>query len=84
MQTVSEPNRYVGKFVDVFGDLTDLNYYNACTQEFIRDVCFYWMDEFKSVFRLLGWVGLVGSAAVLARFSPEVLTSLSKSFTLIS
>jgi 1,4-alpha-glucan branching enzyme len=25
----------------------DLDYHNGCTQEFIRDVCFYWMDEFQ-------------------------------------
>ncbi|HYX53934.1 MAG TPA: alpha-amylase family glycosyl hydrolase, partial [Candidatus Limnocylindrales bacterium] len=37
---------YVGQFGGVFGNLKDLDYHNGCTQEFIRDVCFYWMDEF--------------------------------------
>src|SRR5262249_50626062 len=23
------------------------DYHNGCTQEFIRDVCYYWMDEFQ-------------------------------------
>ncbi len=38
---------YVGTFGGTFPGLKDLDYYNGCTQEFIRDVCFYWMDEFK-------------------------------------
>ncbi|MBF0554141.1 MAG: alpha amylase C-terminal domain-containing protein [Nitrospirae bacterium] len=38
---------YVGQFGGAFGGLTDLDYHNDCTQEFIRDVCCYWMDEFK-------------------------------------
>ncbi|KWT92781.1 alpha-amylase family glycosyl hydrolase [Candidatus Magnetominusculus xianensis] len=38
---------YVGQYGGSFPGLTDLNYNNDCTQEFIRDVCFYWMDEFK-------------------------------------
>lgn len=38
---------YCGTFGGTFPGLKDLNYYNACTQEFIRDVCFYWMDEFQ-------------------------------------
>ncbi len=37
---------YVGTFGGTFPGLKDLDYYNTCTQEFIRDVCFYWMDEF--------------------------------------
>lgn len=38
---------YVGTFGGTFGNLRDLDYHNGCTQEFIADVCFYWMDEFK-------------------------------------
>lgn len=38
---------YVGTFGGTFSNLKDLDYFNGCTQEFIRDVCFYWMDEFK-------------------------------------
>jgi 1,4-alpha-glucan branching enzyme len=37
---------YIGQFGGQFVGLLDLNYYNFCTQEFIQDVCFYWMDEF--------------------------------------
>lgn len=38
---------YVGKFGGTFPGLEDLDYHNGCTQQFIRDVCFYWMDEFR-------------------------------------
>ncbi|HMA35715.1 MAG TPA: alpha-amylase family glycosyl hydrolase [Chloroflexia bacterium] len=38
---------YVGTFGGVFAGLTDLDYYTGCTQELIRDVCFYWIDEFQ-------------------------------------
>lgn len=38
---------YVGTFGGTFPGLKDLDYHNGCTQEFIRDVCFYWMDEFQ-------------------------------------
>jgi glycosidase len=38
---------YVGTFGGEFVGLKDLDFNNGCTQEFIRDVCFYWMDEFK-------------------------------------
>lgn len=38
---------YVGNFGGTFGGLIDLDYNNGCTQEFIRDVCYYWIDEFK-------------------------------------
>lgn len=37
---------YIGTFGGRFPGLLDLDYHNACTQEFIQDVCFYWMDEF--------------------------------------
>ena len=37
---------YAGKFGNEFSGLQDLDYHNPCTQEFIRDVCFYWMDSF--------------------------------------
>ena len=38
---------YVGTFGGTFAGLTDLDYSNGCTQEFIRDVCYYWIDNFK-------------------------------------
>lgn len=38
---------YVGAFGGSFSGLKELNYHNGCTQEFIRDVCFYWMDGFQ-------------------------------------
>ena len=37
---------YTGQFGGQFSGLQDLDYHNPCTQEYIRDVCFYWMDEF--------------------------------------
>ena len=37
---------YAGRFGGVFPGLQDLDYHNPCTQEFIRDVCLYWMDDF--------------------------------------
>ena len=43
----ADASPYVGIFGGTFGSLKDLDYHNGCTQEFIRDVCFYWMDEFK-------------------------------------
>jgi 1,4-alpha-glucan branching enzyme len=38
---------YSGIFGGTFGDLKDLDYHNGCTQQFIADVCKYWIDEFK-------------------------------------
>ena len=38
---------YTGKFEGQFAGLQDLNFNNACTQDFIRDVCLYWIDTFK-------------------------------------
>jgi 1,4-alpha-glucan branching enzyme len=38
---------YVGKFGGTFQGLKDLDYHSGCTQQFIADVCFYWMDEFQ-------------------------------------
>lgn len=38
---------YVGRFGGVFPGLTDLDFHNECTQEFIRDVCLYWIDHFN-------------------------------------
>lgn len=37
---------YSGQFGGVFPGLLDLDYHNACIQEYIRDVCCYWMNEF--------------------------------------
>ncbi|MFC1855339.1 alpha-amylase family glycosyl hydrolase [Thermodesulfobacteriota bacterium] len=38
---------YAGKFDGAFPGLQDLNFNNICTQEFIRDVCLYWIQTFK-------------------------------------
>jgi 1,4-alpha-glucan branching enzyme len=38
---------YVGTFGGEFAGLRDLDFNNGCTQEFIRDVCLYWIDEFR-------------------------------------
>jgi 1,4-alpha-glucan branching enzyme len=38
---------YVGTFGGSFPGLLDLDYHNGCTQEFIRDVCLYWLDNFN-------------------------------------
>jgi pullulanase/glycogen debranching enzyme len=38
---------FAGTFGETFPGLQDLNFNNACTQEFIRDVCIYWIDNFK-------------------------------------
>jgi 1,4-alpha-glucan branching enzyme len=38
---------YIGKFAGDFGaGLPDRDFHNGCVQEFIRDVCYYWMDKF--------------------------------------
>lgn len=38
---------YAGSFEGTFPGLQDLNFHNTCTQEFIRDVCLYWIETFK-------------------------------------
>ena len=38
---------FTGKFYGEFAGLQDLDFNNQCTQEFIWDVCHYWMDKFK-------------------------------------
>lgn len=38
---------YTGSFAGQFPGLQDLDFNNQCTQEFIRDVCLYWIDTFK-------------------------------------
>jgi glycosidase len=38
---------YTGQFYGQFSGLQDLDFHNACTQEFIFDVCRYWIEEFK-------------------------------------
>lgn len=38
---------YAGQFGGVFGDLQDLDFHKNCTNEFILDVCKYWIDNFK-------------------------------------
>jgi 1,4-alpha-glucan branching enzyme len=41
-----EDSPYPGVFGGTFPGLLDLDYHNGCTQGFIRDVCFYWIDAF--------------------------------------
>jgi 1,4-alpha-glucan branching enzyme len=38
---------YSGTFGEEFAGLQDLNFNHVCTQEFIRDVCIYWIENFK-------------------------------------
>ncbi len=38
---------YTGSFFGEFAGLQDLDFNKQCTSEFIRDVCFYWIDNFK-------------------------------------
>ena len=38
---------YTGRFYGEFAGLQDLDFDKQCTREFIRDVCFYWIDIFK-------------------------------------
>lgn len=38
---------YTGEYGGSFPGLQDLNFNNECTNEFIRDVCLYWIDTFK-------------------------------------
>ncbi len=38
---------YTGRFYGEFAGLQDLDFDRRCTREFIRDVCFYWIDVFK-------------------------------------
>jgi glycosidase len=37
---------YIGIFGVQFPGLPDRDYNNACTQEWVRDVCTYWIDQF--------------------------------------
>ena len=37
---------YTGTFGGTFSGLTDLDFHNGCLEEYVRDVCFYWMDRF--------------------------------------
>lgn len=37
---------YVGTFGGTFPGLLDLDYHNGCIQQFIGDVCRYWIDDF--------------------------------------
>jgi pullulanase len=38
---------YTGPYGGGFKGLQDLDFYNECTNQFIRDVCLYWIDTFK-------------------------------------
>jgi glycosidase len=38
---------YSGTFGGKFSSLLDLDYHNGCTQQFVGDVCRYFIDEFK-------------------------------------
>jgi 1,4-alpha-glucan branching enzyme len=37
---------YIGVFGGQFDGLKDLDFNNGCVEEYVKDVCFYWMDEF--------------------------------------
>lgn len=37
---------YIGQFAGEFSGLPDRDYHNGCMQEFVRDVCCYWIDIF--------------------------------------
>lgn len=37
---------YTGKFGGTFSSLEDLDFHNGCLEEFVRDVCLYWIDSF--------------------------------------
>jgi 1,4-alpha-glucan branching enzyme len=37
---------YIGPYNGTFSGLPDRDYHNGCMQEFVRDVCCYWIDEF--------------------------------------
>ena len=37
---------FTGTFGGTFTGLQDLNFNNLCTQEFVRDACMYWIQEF--------------------------------------
>ena len=38
---------YTGQFYGQFPGLQDLDFHNTCTQEFIFDVCRYWIEQFN-------------------------------------
>ena len=38
---------YTGQFYGQFAGLQDLDFNRECTRQFIRDVCFYWIDTFR-------------------------------------
>ena len=46
-QSYDDDCPYTGQFYGQFPGLQDLDFHNTCTQEFIFDVCSYWIDEFK-------------------------------------
>jgi 1,4-alpha-glucan branching enzyme len=37
---------YIGTYGGSFAGLQDLNFNNDCTNDFIRDVCLYWIETF--------------------------------------
>lgn len=44
-------NRDLSPFVGIYGETAfgkDLSFYNKCTQEFVFNICRYWIDEFKT------------------------------------
>ncbi len=42
----TEDSPFIGKFSDYNAFGRPLDYHNLCTQQFARDVCTYWMDQF--------------------------------------
>lgn len=42
-----ENSPFIGEFAKGFGDFIDFNYNNKCTQDFILDICKYWLYEYQ-------------------------------------
>jgi glycosidase len=42
----NDASPYTGEFGGTFSGLIDLNFNNGCLEEYVRDVCFYWIDQF--------------------------------------
>jgi 1,4-alpha-glucan branching enzyme len=83
---------FVGQFVDAddFGMLP-LNYGNACTQQFVTDVCTYWMDRFNlDGFRFDQVTGYhnaafprAGAPALIAALTAHVAATDRENFSMI-
>jgi len=43
----TEDSPFTGKFDEEFPPLMELDFHNKCTQDFILDICKYWLDVFQ-------------------------------------